>query len=330
MTEIMSIFLFVVGLVLIIKGGDWFVDASIWIARVTGIPSIIVGATIVSFATTLPELLVSTNATLKGSTDIAIGNAIGSVICNMGLIAGLIIFLRPVGVSRKIFTQKALLMIFVTLLTAFMARENFLSTVEAVILLGTMALYFYINIKAYQGSMGSEKPLFTNTRREVLVYIGKFSLGSLLVILGADLLVTHGIVLAEIIGVPESVIGLTLIALGTSLPELVTGITSVLKKDSGIGLGNIIGANILNISLILGASGLLAGDGLYMTLTDISFLGFTGEDIPQTLLLDIPVSLALMGILTVPPMLKGKTYRLQGAGLMLLYGIYVIILFNLG
>jgi cation:H+ antiporter len=330
MSEYMSVILFIAGLVLIIKGGDWFVDASIWIARVTGIPSIIVGATIVSFATTLPELLVSTNATLKGSTDIAIGNAIGSTICNMGLIAGLVIFLRPVEVSRKIFTQKAFLMVFVTLLTAFMARENYLSRLEAVLLLSTMGLYFYVNIKAYQGRVPEDRPIFTNTRKEVLVYIGKFAFGSLLVILGADLLVTHGIILAQVLGVPESVIGLTLIALGTSLPELVTGITSVLKKDAGIGLGNIIGANILNISMILGASGLIAGKGLYMTLTDVSFLGFTAQKIPQTLFLDLPVSLLLMALLAVPPILSGRTYRLQGIGLMLLYGIYVIILFNLG
>ncbi len=329
MSVYMTIFLFVVGLVFIIKGGDWFVDSSIWTAKVTGIPSIIIGATIVSFATTLPELLVSTSATLKGSTDIAIGNAIGSTICNIGLIAGIILFFKPREVNKKAFGKKGFLMIGITLLTAVLAFNNELNKVESAVLLSTIALFFYINIKLYKNVASDNKKIIEPSRKDILENIFKFLLGSAFIILGSNLLVTHGIELAKILNVPESIIGLTLIAFGTSLPELVTGITAILKDDSDLGIGNILGANILNIAMIIGTSGLIVKDTLVMTMTDVNIFNIVAKNIPQTLYFDIPFSLLFMLVLVLPGVIKGRMYKSQGVVLMFLYVMYTGILVNL-
>jgi cation:H+ antiporter len=329
MEQIGVIIFFILGLLAIIKGGDWFVDASIWIAKVTGIPSIIIGATIVSFATTLPELLVSTNATLKGVTDIAIGNAIGSTICNIGLIAGIIILLRPEAVHRRMFSRKSYLMIGVTLVVAVFSLDNVMTRWESIVLLMGVVLFFRVNIKSYKEIPMKDKQLMSTSRKEVIGAVTKFILGSFLIILGSNLLVDNGIILARIFNIPEAVIGLTLIALGTSLPELVTGIMSIVKKDSAIGLGNIIGANILNIAMIIGTSGLIAKEELHMTLTDIDILGLEFSAVPQTLLFDLPVSLVFMLIMVLPGIIWGKMFKRQGYALLALYGIYVVTLFNL-
>ncbi|MBN2261184.1 MAG: calcium/sodium antiporter [Clostridiales bacterium] len=329
MENVIVIGLFALGLITIIKGGDWFVDSSIWIAKVTGIPSIIVGATIVSFATTLPELLVSTSATLKGSTDIAIGNAIGSVICNIGLISGIMLVFMPIKVDKVMFGKKAFLMLGVTILALFLASDNVINKIEALIILSMMIVFFYINIMSYKNFDNSDKQIIDTSKKEILSNIAKFILGSLLIIFGSNLLVENGIILAKLLKVPESVIGLTLIALGTSLPELVTGITAIIKKNSNIGIGNILGANILNISMIMGVSGLIAKDSLVMTTTNINIFSIIANNIPQTLYLDIPFALLFMLILVVPGIIKGRMYRIQGATLILLYGFYVGILFNL-
>ena len=150
MENFIVIALFIAGLVAIIKGGDWFVDSSIWIAKVTGIPSIIVGATIVSFATTLPELLVSTSATLKGSTDIAVGNAIGSTICNIGLIAGIILIFKPSIIHKKMFSKKAYLMLGVAVLVIVLGLDNVIGKFESIVILSTIIIFFYINIMAFK------------------------------------------------------------------------------------------------------------------------------------------------------------------------------------
>ncbi len=329
MEQFWVVTLFILGLIAIIKGGDWFVDSSIWIAKVTGVPSIIIGATIVSFATTLPELLVSTSATLKGVTDIAIGNAIGSTICNIGLISGIIIFMKPGMVNQKIFSKKAILMVGVALLTGILAWDNTLSRIESMILLSGVIVFFYINIRAYQGMAGNDRKIIEVNRKEILGAIGKFVLGSFLIIIGSNLLVDNGIILARLFNIPESVIGLTLIALGTSLPELVTGIMAIRKNDSALGLGNIIGANVLNISMIIGTSGLIAKSQLVLTLSDIDFLGIVKAGVPQTLYFDLPISILFMLVMVLPGIIWGKMYKKQGAVLLSMYATYVVVLFNL-
>ncbi len=329
MENIIVIALFIAGLIAIIKGGDWFVDSSIWIAKVTGIPSIIVGATIVSFATTLPELLVSTSATLKGSTDIAVGNAIGSTICNIGLISGIILTFKPSSIHKKMFSKKAFLMVGVAVLVIALGLDNVISRFESMIILSTMIIFFYINIMAFKNISTEDKQIIDTSKNEILGNIAKFILGSFLIIIGSNLLVDNGIILAKLMNVPESVIGLTLIALGTSLPELVTGITAVRKNNSDIGIGNILGANILNISMIIGTSGLISKMPLKLTSTNVNIFNISFDSFPQTLYFDLPISIVFMLVLVLPPLISGKMYKKQGIVLFALYIVYVITLFNL-
>lgn len=324
-----TIALFILGLVMIVKGGDWFVDASIWIARVTKIPSIIIGATIVSFATTLPELIVSTSAVMKGSTDIAIGNAIGSAICNIGLVSGLILILKPMMVNKKFFGRKGLLMIGVTILFASLVTDNILNKYESIILFSTIILFFYINIKAYKDTFSGDDEKIVIVNKKIINNVVKFILGAILIVLGSNLLVDNGITLARLINVPESIIGLTLIAFGTSLPELVTGITSVVKKDSSIGIGNILGANILDIAAILGISGMISKSDMVMTITDINIFSLSIKNISQTLYFDVPFLLLIMLILVLPGIITGKMYKKQGYAIVISYVVYVLTLFNL-
>jgi len=174
-----------------------------------------------------------------------------------------------------------------------------------------------------------DKQIIDTSKNEILANIAKFILGSFLIIVGSNLLVDNGIILAKLMNVPESVIGLTLIALGTSLPELVTGITAVLKNDSDIGIGNILGANILNISMIIGTSGLISKMPLNLTTTDLNIFNISMQSFPQTLYFDIPFSIVFMLILVLPALFTGKMYKKQGIILFVLYIVYVITLFNL-
>jgi len=324
-----TIALFILGLAMIVRGGDWFVDASIWIAKITKIPSIIIGATIVSFATTLPELIVSTSAVLKGSTDIAIGNAIGSAICNIGLVSGIILILKPMVVNKKIFGRKGLLMIGVTILFALLVTDNILNKYESIILFSSIIIFFYINLKSHKDTFNGNDDKIVIGNKKITSNAIKFILGATLIVLGSNLLVDNGITLARLINVPESIIGLTLIAFGTSLPELVTGITSVIKKDSSIGIGNILGANILDIAAILGISGFISKNDLVMTMIDVNIFSLSIKNISQTLYFDVPFLLLIMLILVLPGIITGKMYKKQGYVIVISYLVYVLTLFNL-
>ena len=283
-----TILLFGLGLILICLGGDKLVDAAVAIARKLGIPQIVVGATIVSLGTTLPEILVSTTAAFQGSAAIAAGNAFGSVICNTALIAGLTQTIRPmdkvetrsVGWRAAFFFATIAIADIVGLLTGAFNR------VFGAILLLTFAVYAWLNIRWASGE-GEEG-------ESAMLYFG------------ANLLVDNGIILAQLMGVPERVIAVTFIALGTSLPELVTSVVSIIKGYGNVGLGNIIGANLFNLLLVMGIPAAVAGIPLERS----------------TLMVDVPVGFLVMAVLIVPILLRKKASRLQGILLLAIYGAY--------
>ncbi|MEG1782738.1 MAG: calcium/sodium antiporter, partial [Oscillospiraceae bacterium] len=247
------VILFILGLIIIIKGGDAFVDAARWISEVTGIPKLIVGATIVSLATTLPELFVSVIATRQGSIGIATGNAIGSVIANIGIGMSIGLIASPMIVDPKTFGPKAFLMIIISIALFIVGFDGKLSFLNSLILLALLGFYIYSNVmSAKQASIDAaddDKP--SVTKNAVVTNLLKFALGALGIIWGADLLVDNGQIIAAALGVSEEIIGLTVIAIGTSLPELVTAFTSIAKKETSLSVGNIIGANIIDMSMIL-------------------------------------------------------------------------------
>jgi len=312
-TLALVIVLFAVGLICIIKGGDLFVDAATWIAEASGIPKFIIGATVVSFATTMPEMLVSVFSAFEGNADIAVGNAVGSVTANTGLIMCLSLVCN---MTRKQFGVKAgLLLAAVVLLFAF-TRDSALSVSESIIIMLVFVGFMVESILAAKREQGSEA---TDERpstdgKSVAINIGKFVLGAAAIVLGAQLLIDNGSALAVMIGVPDSVIAATMIAIGTSLPELVTTITAIRKKQSSLSVGNIIGANIMDLTLIMPLCALLQGKPLAVE--------------NQGMLLDVPACLVVSAAAMIPALVCGKFKRWIGVLIGVLYIAYLVVMFT--
>lgn len=305
------ILLFVLGLVLIIKGGDWFVDAAGWIAEVSGIPRFIVGATIVSVATTLPELFVSSIAASKGQAEMAIGNAIGSVTANTALIMALSMVFMHVTFKRKDYLFKSVLLMGTVALLWLLCSDGTLPVARGVVMFAVFALFIWENVKAAKkedANEPEEKPE-KPTRQTVLKNIVLFVLGAAGVVVGSNLLVDNGTLLAQRLGIPENVIALTAVAIGTSLPELVTAITSIVKKEASLSVGNVIGANIIDTALILPVCSLISGGTLQVA--------------ASTVRVDMPVCLAVTMIALIPALISQRFRRWQG---ILLIGIYIAYL----
>ena len=317
-----AILLFAVGLVCLIKGGDWFVDGSVGIARRFHLPELLIGATVVSIGTTLPEVMVSTTAAFQNNGSIAYGNAIGSVICNTALIAAITVAVKPGPVNRKTLRTPVLFFFLAAVFYAGVAYiTGYFSRTVGIILLVMFVVYMLITVwqmKRQPDSDGDdgnedEKP------RPLWLLIVLLIIGAVLIALGARLLVDNGTYIATALGVPQTVIALTFVALGTSLPELVTAITSLAKGHGALSLGNVIGANLFNLVLVSG-----------MAITVNPFEIPVGVQIAghnASLVMDIPVMFAVMLILTVPSIIKGKLSRWQGITLLCIYAAFCAVQF---
>lgn len=255
---LVPVLLFIIGLLFLIKGGDWFVDGASALARRFRLPELLIGATVVSIGTTLPEVMVSTMSALSGHGEIAYGNAIGSVICNAALIAAITIAVRPGKVDSK--TLKTPVAFFFAAAAVYcIAAYVFgrFTRIMGLIMLAMFVAYMIANVMQMKNA-----PAETNEDAEEKMSLAKtlllLVLGAALIAVGANLLVDNGTLIAQAIGVPESVIALTFVALGTSLPELVTAITSLVKGHSDLSLGNVVGANVFNLVLVSGVSVTLA------------------------------------------------------------------------
>ena len=306
--------IFLAGIVLIVKGGDWFVDAASWIAEASGIPKLIVGATIVSLATTLPELLVSAMAASQGKVDMAVGNAVGSVTANLGLIMAVSVLCMPVAVRRGDYLMKSLLMLAGAGILTWGCRQGQVGLGMSLALMAVFALFTYENLRAARRSMrfgGTMGPLCPAQprRRVVLGQCVKFTAGAVAVVIGADLLVDSSSAMARLAGIPERVIGVTIVAIGTSLPELVTTVTAIAKRQSALSVGNILGANILDLTLILPVSALIARRPLPVS--------------AASAMIDLPACLLVGVIAVVPAMAFARFRRWQGMALLAVYGGYL-------
>ncbi len=386
----LQIILFIAGLMMLIKGGDWFVDSASGIARRFHLPELLIGATVVSIGTTLPEVMVSAQGALSGAGDIAYGNAIGSIICNTALVSALTIAIKPGKVARK---PMLLPVAFFFLAAAFYCTVAYTTGVferwVGIVLLLFFAVYVALTLlsikrrpsdtAAVQAAAvaapeerADEKepqhPIRTFLTEVVIVLAGgalmfykggvirlfgcimmaAFVLYAFLLLLGilrkkeapslvrdllflligaaiiaggANLLVDSGTFIAEEFGIPQAVIALTFVALGTSLPELVTAITSLMKGHGALSLGNVIGANLLNLVLVCGVSGVIAP---FSVPSEQTIGGF-----PSSLVLDIPVMLGVMLLMVVPTMLRGKLSRIQGILLLCIYVSFCTLQFVL-
>lgn len=311
----LSVLYFIIGLVLLIFGGDWFVKSSIQIARRTKIPQAIVGATIVSIATTLPELLVTILSSAKGSFGLAVGNSIGSVIINTGLVAGLALCFLKIKQDSKYMSLKFVVLILSGVFLLAVSINQNVSWIEGMFLILIAVGFFALNIydaKKSFGQFGPEeedeaKPMKT---WQIVVF---FILGAAGIAGGAELLVLGGENLARLAGMSETFIGLTIIGIGTSLPELVTTISSIRRKAGGIGIGNIVGANVLNIGLLVGLASCISGsEGLSVDML--------------TMAISIPVAIVLCLLIAIPLMAKKESFRWQGITLISIYVVYLTFL----
>lgn len=309
------ILLFIVGLVLLIKGGDWFVDGATGIAKQFHIPDMLIGATVVSIGTTLPEVMVSATSALSGHGEMAYGNAIGSIICNTALIAAITVAVRPTKIERS--TLKLPVIIFFVAALAYAVVAYCFGEFTRWVGLIFLAIFVVYIVLFVRQSMQSPKPIEDPQRVETTDYKGFIKnivmlvIGAGVIAFGADLLVDNGTIIAEAMGVPESVIALTFIAIGTSLPELVTAITALVKGHGALSLGNVIGANILNLVLVSGVAAIVSP---FSVPNNTQIAG-----INSSLLIDIPVMLFVMAFLTLPAMKREKLSRVQGIVLIAVY-----------
>ena len=313
------VLLFIVGLLFLIKGGDWFVDGASALARRFHLPELLIGATVVSIGTTLPEVMVSTMSAVSGHGEIAYGNAIGSVICNAALIAAITIAVRPGKVDPK--TLKTPVLFFFAAAAIYcIAAYGFgkFTRPMGILMLTMFVAYMVVNVMQMKNS-----PTEVQTAEEELMPLPKtlilLVVGAVAIAIGANLLVDNGTLIAQSLGVPESVIALTFVALGTSLPELVTAITSLIKGHSDLSVGNVVGANVFNLVLVSGVSVTLAPFTIPQSNTLFG--------INSSLVLDLPVMLLVMFIMTVPALAKGRMNRAQGIILLAIYAAFCVIQF---
>lgn len=324
-------YLFVFGLILLIKGGDWFVDGAQNIAKKFKVPELLIGATVVSIGTTLPEVMTSATSAMTGHGEIAYGNAIGSIICNTALIAAVTIAIKPGKADRKTLIFPTCFFFGAAIFysaVAYIGGE--FSRVVGILLLCAFVAYMVINVINMKKTPATAEPSLeiaedvkTDAAPEENISIVKsvlnLVLGALAIAVGADLLVESSTIIAKNIGMSEAVIGLTVVALGTSLPELVTAITALSKGHGALSLGNVIGANIFNLVLV---------SGVAITLSPFT-VPLTSELFGQNVsfVLDIPVMLAVMSILTIPAILKNKLSRWQGISLLAIYVLFLVVQF---
>ena len=310
--------LFALGLIFLIKGGDWFVEGATGLAHRFHVPELLIGATVVSIGTTLPEVMVSASSALSGHGEIAYGNAIGSIICNTALIAALTAAIRPSDVDRETFRTPVVFFFVAAVVYSFIAYTfGEFSRLSGFVLLALFLVYMTVTVrKAFREKSAEQAQTEDSSLWKELLLL---AVGAALIAFGADLLVDNGTILARELGVPESVIALTFVALGTSLPELVTAITALVKGHSALSLGNIVGANLFNLVLV---------NGLATSLSPF--------ELPQekmiaghyaSLALDIPLAIFVMALLTIPALWKGKIRRYQGIVLLAVYAAFCVFQF---
>ena len=253
---LLAIIQLIAGFVLLYFGGDWLVNGGVALARRFRISPLVIGMTIVAFGTSAPELLVSMTSSIKGNAGIAMGNVIGSNIANIGLILGLTAMLCPIPTQNRKVSANGLVMILASLLALVLSLNNGLSRIEGLILFAGIILFTVISIRLGRTKQDSTQPDAEPQGKEmsVLVALLLVALSCAMLAFGADFMVDGATSIAKTLGVSDKVIGLTIVALGTSLPELAASVAAALKKEMDISIGNIIGSNIFNLMCVLGVS----------------------------------------------------------------------------
>ena len=259
MEVVIQLVLLALGFVLLVKGADWFVEGASKVAEKFGIPQLVIGLTIVAIGTSLPEAAVSVSAALKGSAEITIGNIVGSNIMNVLLILGITAVIKPIAVQKSTVRYELPFVIAVSaLLMGLGYIDHVVGHTDGIILWGLLICYLvYLLMMAKKGENAQEETPEGNKPMPVWKMIVLIIVGAVMIVIGSDVAVDAATALARIFGMSERLIGLTIVAFGTSLPELVTSATAALKGKADIAVGNIVGSNIFNILFVVGTSAVI-------------------------------------------------------------------------
>ena len=303
MELLIQIVLLAVGFVMLVKGADWFVDGSSAVARRFGIPQLVIGLTIVAMGTSAPEAAVSITAALQGNAEITIGNIVGSNILNILIILGLSSLLCNLAVARSTIRVENPFMIGITLVLLVLGLDGTISLFDGIVLLLLFACYLgYLFWMAKKGQEGVEE----DAKQRSLIHDLLFTvIGLVLIVWGSNVTVDAATALALIFGVSERFIGLTIVALGTSLPELFTSVAAARKGNADIAIGNIVGSNIFNILFVVGLSGLIV---------PVPFA--------EGFVIDTLVAVAAAALLSGFCVIKGKLVRWHGVAMLAGYAAY--------
>ena len=312
------ILLFCIGVFFIVKGSDFLVDACLMFSNITGISQVVIGATFISLVTALPEITISFIAIREGLHHLAVGNAIGSMVCNVCLVLGAAILLSPQKVKLREFKNKGALLIFLNILLFFLCFNFYIDLFESILLIIICVLFFQSNFKEAKRSIENKKQDFkiiTHKKRKIIFTLLQFIIGVISVFFGSRLLVATSENLSIILKIKSELIGYTLLAFSTCLPELVTTLLAIKKQSIELALGNIVGANIINITLLFGLGGIVAGtSGLFIS--------------KHTLFMLIPMLFMISLLLLLPIFKTKKTHRFQGIMLLAIYVFYTIFILS--
>ena len=307
-------FLVVVGAALLYFGGEILVDNSIRLAKSFGVSSLVIGLTVVAFATSAPELAATITAAFKGAPDIAIGNVFGSNIANLGLILGVSALIFPLHATIRFIRREVAFMVFVTILIyPLMANGNYLGWFDGLVLVAMLGIFLATQLReTSQAEEENDTPKSTDdSQRAIWLCILGVALGVVLLVAGAQALVTGASDIARALGVSDRVIGLTLVALGTSLPELAAAISAARRHEGDLVLGNVVGSNIFNLLCILG----------------ITSLVHPIRVAPQALGQDYWVVLVVSVLLMIGLASQRRLVRFEGALLLAFYLGYMVFLY---
>lgn len=305
--DLLTLVLFILGFVLLVGGANLLVEGASSLARLLGISPLIVGLTVVAFGTSAPELAVSVQSSLQGQTDLAIGNVVGSNILNILLVLGVAAVITPIDVHQRVVKLEVPIMIVVSVLLLVLSFDGMLSRLDGALLFSGILLYIFFTFKTQHKVEVSEAEQDSNNSfTGIILQLLLIIIGLGLLVLGSQWLVDGAVTIAELFGVSQLVIGLTIISIGTSLPELATVVIASLKKQEDLVAGNVIGSNIFNILLVLGATSLIAPNGIAVSDAAIGF--------------DIPIMIAV-AFACLPIFFAGYEIKRWEGGLFL--GFYV-------
>lgn len=310
----MGFVLLIAGFILLFFSGDWLVKSSVQIARYLRISTLVVGITVVAFGTSAPELIVSLKAVFDGVPDISVGNVIGSNIANIALVLGTVSIILPIRVKKKSVLFDWAIMMIASLLFYFFAQNHKLEFFEGVIFLILISVYLIFSVYSSRKQMGKSGEVIEKPNMKIISAVGLLLLAAAGLYFGSELLVEGAVIIAKGFHVSERVIGISVVAFGTSVPELATSVMAAVKKETDISIGNIIGSNIFNLLGILGITSALKTINISSALISVDIWWMMG--------------ISLLLIISLLPLKNGHISRWKGAIFVAIYAYYMILLFT--